>query len=267
MRKTHGSTDRLCMDIGTGDPKFTASMLRCNIIEFPRRGGAGRVSRCFGAGCSGPGARPGQGSSDPTSPRREASLFNLPGLRPGNFFVRACLSDAGSGAKRNLSNVTDMLQARAFRLGITDHLVSRTPHRAALAASGRLWRLETAACGRRPAPADSRPPQAEDKSLMPRAISPHPEERAKPASRRAQDRPAAQSCSPPTSYLLEGHHYWLRLPLAQADYSQAITRASAARVKRRPSCVVFSEMMTPCPFCIIRVESPAPIVAPISPEV
>jgi hypothetical protein len=41
------------------------------------------------------------GSSDPTSPRRKASLFNLPGLVPGNFFCpvlfgRSALSPSSS---------------------------------------------------------------------------------------------------------------------------------------------------------------------------
>ena len=171
----HGSTDRLCMDIKTEAPTFGLVMLRCNIFEFPRRLGVGRVSRCFGTGSRGPGARPGQGSSDPTSPRREASLFNLPGLVPGNFFVRAYLKEAGGGAKPKTGSVARFLI------------------------------------------------------------------QVKKARRRG--------------------------PADKPGYSQAISRASAARVKRTPSWVVLSDRVTPLPFCISRVESPAPMLAPTSPEV
>ena len=78
MRFVHGTLTVLGLAKEAVLTIYIGSMLHCSMNEFrrhvPPAPGSGRKAR--------------MGSSDPTSPRREASLFNLPGVQPGIFFAR-----------------------------------------------------------------------------------------------------------------------------------------------------------------------------------
>src|SRR5262245_39454952 len=80
---------------------------------------------------------PGQGSSDPTSPRREASLFNLPGLRARHFSFRAAPSGVQPLVLKILVEIGHELGIAVEQLG--RHAVAGAEHSLAGLAPARMW--------------------------------------------------------------------------------------------------------------------------------
>src|SRR5215470_303267 len=93
----------------------------------------------LGTGVRSPGAMPGQGSSDPTSPRREASLFNLPGLRARHFSFHADRSSVEPLVLQVLVQVGDELRVAIEQLG--RHPLACPEHALAGLAPARMWYL------------------------------------------------------------------------------------------------------------------------------